>query len=170
MSELPQEHTQVQQCHGEQRGAQHWVCLAARYRQVCPQCRILYTFLILNETENWSSQCFLVIVTLMCVAGWSRVKTLEWECFEWKNMKWFISICTRFQWHPECIQRNMQNKAVLGHTVLWCYSYRYLKTWYSWVSQAHLIFSPFLLCGECVHGETQHGRQYIKTWITGNIL
>lgn len=29
-------------------------------------------------------------------------------------------------------------------------------------------FSLFFPCGECIHGEIQHGRQQAKTWITGN--
>ena len=66
--------------------------------------------------------------------------------------------------------RGIWKKAVLGHTLLWWCSYRHLRTWHSWVSLAHCIFSPFFLCEECVRGEIQHGRQYIKTWITGNML
>lgn len=69
VSELPKEHTELQQCSGEQRRTEHWVCLAARHCQVCPQCRILYMSMILNESENGTSQCLLVIVTLSCVAG-----------------------------------------------------------------------------------------------------
>lgn len=129
MSELPKEHTEVQQCSGEQRGTEHWVCLAARYCQVCPQCRILYMFMSLNETKNWTSQMSLDDYNLvMCCRvkqgknSGVRVKqgrNSGVRIFWVQNMKWFVGICTRFQWHPGCIQRNMQkNPSPWSHSVV----------------------------------------------------
>lgn len=69
VKDLAKEHTEVRQHSGEQRGADPRVHQAVRHPQVCPQCRILYMFVILHTTENLTSQCPLVIVTLMYVAG-----------------------------------------------------------------------------------------------------
>lgn len=111
-------------------------------------------------TVPWWLYCWCMLQGEAGWKHWSRNVLSE------KNMKRFINICPRFLWHP---YRGIWKKAVSGHTLLWCF-YRHLRTCYSRVSLAHLIFSPFFLCGECVHGEVQQGRQYIKTWIRENTL
>lgn len=116
VKELAKEHTEVQQCSGEQWGAEPWVLLAAR----CPPGLSSVQHSVHVHDFAWDRKLNVSVSPGDCnIDVCCRVKQAEnYGVRIFWVLKWFVSICPRFWWHPGCLQRNMKKSSPWSHTVV----------------------------------------------------